>query len=96
MNKKTRDALHEEMPSIIQHINRIIVSNPDLRDSGLKFNGLLLSKHEHNPDVATSKAAFRAFIRPDCDTITCESDTVPGDTITRCSDKGCPKGHHPV
>lgn len=94
MDKKTWDALKEEMPSIVRHINRIIASNPDLRDSGLKYSGLVLKTTEPNPDIVRSKAAFRKFIQPECqDFKLCLSEDEQTQ-ISICADQDCPFGFH--
>lgn len=95
MNERTKAALNEEMPSIIRYINRIIASNPDLREAGLKYNGLLLTQTELNQEVTRDHDVFMDFIQPQCDEFKfCISNVNEKIKVVWCADENCPSGFH--
>jgi len=95
MDERTRAALREEMPSIVRYINRIIASNPDLREAGLKYNGLLLTQTELSQEVTMNRDVFKDFIQPQCEEYKfCISDIDETIQIVWCADKKCPSGFH--
>lgn len=94
MDRNVKEALREEMPAIVQFVNRIIASNPELRNSGIKYAGLIFSNGSPIPEIATDIKAYREFLESNCEDIkVCISDDGEFE-ITVCADKNCPSGFH--
>ena len=96
MDKNVKEALRAEMPAIVQFVTRIIVSNPELRNSGIRYEGLIFSDGDPIPEIINDIEAFKSFLQPECaDIKVCVSDDGQTEVVV-CANKKCPSGFHEV
>jgi hypothetical protein len=93
MNKDVTEALADEMPSIIEYVNRIFASNPTLRKAGFRYQGLLVNIQEQDTGILSDHKAFKAFIRSRCHGQKLCRPLNGGPSIIVCTDEDCPPGY---
>lgn len=96
MNEKEIAALREEMPFIIEQINRVIAANPDLRESGLRFSSLGLEVDDSALIVPLSHESFLASVKQSCPNMTICVSADGKRRVTTCNGDPCPTGFFPA